>query len=141
MPAKHPNPAGYSGTPLARKLGLKAGMRVLVLHPPRPYRQFFPDLPELQFARPAEPGPLDFVHLFATTFEQLEDGLRRAVPNLHKKGVLWVSWPKKTSGLVSEIGKFDVMAAGKRSGLVDIKVAAIDADWSGHKFVVPVKNR
>ena len=141
MTANHRQSAGYSGTPLARKLGLREGMRVLVIHPPKAYRQFFRDLPVLQYARPEETGTVDFVHLFATTFQQLEDGLNLAVPKLEKKGMLWVSWPKKTSGLASEIGKFDVLEAGQRYGLVDVKVAAIDADWSGHKFVIPVKDR
>lgn len=141
MSAPQPHQAGYSGTPLSRKLGIKAGMRILVLHAPKPYKTFFRDLPEVHFLSADKPGPVDFIHLFARTLEQLEAGLELAVSKLEKNGMLWISWPKKASDLDSEIGKFDVMEAGQGSGLVDVKVAAIDADWSGHKFVIPLNRR
>ncbi len=84
---------------------------------------------------------MDFIHLFARSYEQLEKGLERSISLLDPKGMIWVSWPKKSSNLESEIGKFDVMLAGQALGLVDVKVASLDETWSGHKFVIPVKDR
>ncbi|MBC2839543.1 DUF3052 domain-containing protein [Robiginitalea sp. SC105] len=133
--------SGYSGTPLARKLGLKDGMRILVLNPPGPYHSFFRELPDLRISTSPGPGKIDFIHLFAQTFAGLESGLEVSVPVLEKSGMLWISWPKKASGLASEIDKFDVLRAGQAAGLVDVKVASVDAIWSGHKFVIPIKNR
>lgn len=131
----------YSGTPLDRKLGLKPGQVVLILNAPKPYPDFFLEPPELDYLEASDESPADFIHHFARTFEELEKGLKQAKPRLKPNGMLWISWPKKASGLPAEIGKFDVMQAGQAIGLVDVKVASIDQTWSGHKFVVPVKDR
>lgn len=131
-----------SGTPLARKLGLKEGMTAWVIGSPRPYREFFAEWPQAELHLHLPDGrQADFIHLFAASYQELEDGLERAVPRLTKAGMLWVSWPKKASGLASEIDKFDVMKAGQAIGLVDVKVASINPVWSGHKFVIPVARR
>jgi hypothetical protein len=128
-------------TPLFRKLGLKPGQAVLILNAPKPYAEFFRELPELNYLKAPDRTPADFIHLFADTFEELDKGLEKAKPRLQPNGMLWISWPKKSSELSSEIGKFEVMQAGQAIGLVDVKVASIDETWSGHKFVVPLKNR
>ena len=133
--------AGYSGTPLAKKLGIKSGHKMRVLNAPKPYADFFEELPE-EVELVTDPNvEVDFIHLFATTVEQLESAMGLAKPTLKMNGSLWVSWPKKTSGIHSEIDKFFVMACGQRAGLVDTKVAAIDEQWSGHKFMYRVKDR
>ena len=124
-----------------RKLGLKPGQRLCVLNPPKPYSDFFPEPPEWLSISAPEEKSMDFIHLFARSYEQLEKGLERSKSLLDPKGMIWVSWPKKSSNLESEIGKFDVMLAGQALGLVDVKVASLDETWSGHKFVIPVKDR
>jgi len=133
--------AGYSGTPLAKKLGIKPGYKMRVVNTPKPYAEFFDELPqgiELVTDLTVE---VDFIHLFATTVEELESAMGMAKPTLKMNGSLWVSWPKRTSGIPSEIDKFFVMECGQQAGLVDTKVAAIDEQWSGHKFMYCVKDR
>lgn len=152
MSAPNQVTSGYSGTPLHRKLGIKDGMKLLVIGGPAPYRDFFNEWPEVRAvvelatlqsfeSRELDAGTFDFIHLFAATYETLEAGLALAHSMMTQKGMVWVSWPKKTSGLESEIGKFEVMQAGQGIGLVDVKVASINETWSGHKFVIPVKDR
>lgn len=128
--------------PLARKLGLKEGLTAWVIGSPGPYRDFFSVWPQPEVYTDLPAGlQADFIHLFATTYQDLEEGLEQAVPRMKKAGMLWVSWPKKASGLPTEIDKFDVMKAGQAIGLVDVKVASVNAVWSGHKFVIPVAKR
>ena len=143
MPTKSTNEApNASGTPLARKLGLKQGMAAWVIGAPQPYEGLFTEWPQADL-NPKLPSGVqaDFIHLFARSFRELEDGLEAAVPRLKKSGMLWISWPKKASGLASEIDKFDVMKAGQAIGLVDVKVASVNEVWSGHKFVIPLSRR
>lgn len=137
-------PAGYSGTPLARKLGLKPGMRVRLLDPPHAYWGLFADAfrpTDVEVLDPGDPGPADFTHLFATELGRLQALLRQAVDGMADDGMAWASWPKKSSGIATEIGKMDVLREGRAVGLVDVKVAAVDETWSGHKFVIPVQDR
>ena len=139
-----PGPAGYSGTPLGRKLGLKPGMRVRLLSPPDHYWSLFGaevDPDALELLPPRSRSAADFTHLFATRLDELQKGLVRARERMTKDGLVWVSWPKKASSVDSEIGRAEVMAEGKVVGLVDVKVCAVDQDWSGLKFVIPVKDR
>lgn len=137
--------AGYSGTPLIRKLGLKPGMTVRLLGAPDGYWDLLGGSPStLELTTVSEDeseGPVDFTHLFATDEETLESRLRRARDAMSEDGMVWASWPKKSSDLSSEISRSEVMAAGKRVGLVDVKVCAVDETWSGLKFVVPVEDR
>ena len=137
-------PAGYSGTPLARKLGLKSGMRVRLLDAPEGYwARFGPSPADLGLdvlgADPDEPA--DFTHLFATDLPALRAHLAAAREGMTEDGMVWVSWPKKSSGVETGIDKADVLREGRAAGLVDVKVAAVDETWSGHKFVVPVDQR
>nr|WP_299342040.1 DUF3052 family protein [Allomuricauda sp.] len=134
--------AGYSKTPLAKKLGIKAEHTVQVFNSPKPYLQFFQDFPEgVVLVDASYTSPVDFVHIFATTYSEMETSFTLAKSNLKKNGALWMSWPKKTSKIPTEIDKFDVMKCGQENGLVDTKVAAIDDQWSGHKFMYRVKDR
>ncbi len=133
---------GYSGTPLAKKLGIKEGFCIQVLNAPMNYLDFFTSFPAaVQISTTEEKLSIDFAHIFCTTQEELKIYFVLAKNNLKKTGILWVSWPKKSSKIPSEIDKFNVMKFGLDSGLVDTKVAAIDADWSGHKFVYRTKDR
>ena len=136
--------AGYSGKPLAEKLGIKAGVTVIAIDAPRGYRTLLGTLPEgarIVTRRPAGRTPLDFVHCFATTrrtlvtrFEALEGALAPA-------GMFWVSWPKGASRVTTDLTENVVREIGLANGLVDVKVCAVDATWSGLKFVRRVKDR
>lgn len=136
--------AGYSGTPLVRKLGLKQGMRIILLGPPEHYWDLLAgsaatlglDQIELDSGEKA-----DFIHLFATNPDVLQQAFASARSSLKENGMVWASWPKKSSGIASGIGRSQVMAAGKKVGLVDIKVCAVDETWSGLKFVIPTEKR
>lgn len=135
--------AGYSGTPLVDKLGLKEGMTVRLLGAPDGYRDLLGGGPPvLGVATTGASGEsVDFTHLFAADARTLEERFRSARDGMAENGMVWASWPKKSSGVASEIGKSEVMAAGKAVGLVDVKVCAVDATWSGLKFVIPVADR
>lgn len=133
--------SGYSKTPLARKLGIKPGYKIWVINAPKDYQSFFEGWPKDVELLSSPEIHVEFIHIFAQTLKDLSFHLEAAKPKLKKDGLLWVSWPKKSSKIPSEIDKFDVMRAGQAIGLVDVKVAAIDDDWSGHKLVYRVKDR
>lgn len=135
--------AGYSGTPLVRKLGLKGGMTVRLRGAPERYWELLGGAPsDLGVAAAREgDGPVDFTHLFASDRRTLDAAFRSARDEMAEDGMVWASWPKKSSDVESEIGKSHVMAAGEAVGLVDVKVCAVDATWSGLKFVIPVDER
>lgn len=133
---------GYSGTPLEKKLGIKEGYIIQIINAPKRYTDFFFSFPKnVQIVKEDAKVALDFAHIFCTTEKELEAYFTSAKNSLKKTGILWVSWPKKSSKILTEIDKFKVMEYGLNSGLVDTKVAAIDADWSGHKFVYRTKDR
>jgi hypothetical protein len=135
---------GYSGTPLVRKLGLKAGMRVLLLDAPGDYWTTLGHAPAslgIELLPASAAGRADFIHLFATGQAALRRLFSAARAGMAGDGIVWASWPKKTSGVATEVGRAEVMQAGKEAGLVDVKVCAVDATWSGLKFVVPRAER
>lgn len=139
-----PKPAGYSGTPLARKLGLKRGMTVRLLGAPVRYWDLFgPEVGDLDLVslEPEDEASASFTHLFATTLQVLRDDFDRARAGMTQDGMVWASWPKKSSGVETEVGRSAVMREGKAAGLVDVKVCAVDETWSGLKFVIPVAER
>lgn len=131
--------AGYSGTPLERKLGLKAGMKIRLLLDAGQQPAFNPDAFEL--LANDDPAAADFTHLFATTLDSLRSRLALSRDRMAMNGMIWVSWPKKKSGMPSEIGRTEVMQEGHAVGLVDVKVCAVDDVWSGLKFVIPLADR
>lgn len=134
--------SGTGGTPLIRKLGLRAGMRVRLLNPPSDYGALLGQpLDALDVELLEEAGEADFTHLFATRLAVLRDGLAEARGGMTEDGMVWVSWPKQASGVPSQVGRAEVMAEGKAAGLVDVKVCAVNETWSGLKFVIPVKDR
>lgn len=135
------DPLGYSGTPLARKLGIKSGQRIKLYHPPEKYRDFFQDLPD-DF-NPLNEGDshIDFVHYFATEAEKLNEDLPRLRKQITQKGIIWISWPKKSSKTETDVDGNVVRSLGLRHGLVDVKVCSVNETWSALKFVIPVKDR
>lgn len=138
------NSAGYSETPLARKLGLKPGMTVRLLDAPDGYWDLFGgEVDEMDLVRldAEEDTEAAFTHLFARRLDALRERFAAARAGLAEDGMVWASWPKKSSGVESEVGRAEVMEAGKAAGLVDVKVCAVDETWSGLKFVVPVADR
>lgn len=128
--------AGYSGTPLAKKLGLVPGSRVLALGAPRPYGELVAPLPagiEL-VARPAR--TTDLVHLFETRRAELARRLATLRSRLRSEVPVWVSWPKKSAQVVTDLTEDVVREVALPLGYVDVKVCAVDAVWSGLKLVV-----
>jgi hypothetical protein len=132
---------GYSGTPLPKKLGIKEGFRVSLLNVPADVKNELADaFKKCSILKPSS-GALDFVFLFAKSRAALELGLESAARALAPAGMLWVSWPKKSSGMACDLDENIVRQRGLDAGLVDIKVCAVSDIWSGLKFVIPVKNR
>jgi hypothetical protein len=129
--------AGYSGKPLAEKLGLKPGMKAALVGAPKGYEAAL--AAPLKFAKPG--SGMDFIQFFALDAKGFKAGLPRLKSRLAAAGMLWVCWPKKTSALRRDLDEGLVRGLGLKSGLVDVKVCAVDGDWSGLKFVVPLKLR
>lgn len=129
-------PSGYSGTPLARKLGIGAGCRLHLRDAPANYAALVAPLPEgVRWATRID-ADTDLIHVFATRRAQLERALRASLAAMRADAVLWVSWPKKSSGLASELTEDTVRELCLPLGLVDVKVCAVDETWSGLKLVV-----
>lgn len=132
--------AGYSGTPLAKKLGLKPGLRVLLRGVPGDYAaltDFDPTLCQLL----ARPGAFDFAHAFVGSRAELKQALDALEPHLDDAGMIWISWPKKASKIATDLTEDGIRELALPRGLVDVKVCAVDAVWSGLKLVRRVTNR
>src|SRR5690348_7646701 len=132
--------AGYSGKPLVAKLGIKAGARIAILNAPAGYERVLGKLPPV-IRRASASGPLDFVQLFTTEKRKLEPRFAALARALAPAGMLWISWPKKASGVATDLTEDVIRAVGLAHGLVDVKVAAVDDVWSGLKFVRRLKDR
>lgn len=133
--------SGYSGTPLARKLGIKDGHTVLLVGQPSYYFDLFLDLPEIQLAKTPVALSVDFIHLFCTSIADFQERSIQLKSFLKYNGMLWVSWPKKSSKFASELSGNFVREYLLANGLVDVKVCAVDEDWSALKFVYRLKDR
>ena len=134
--------AGYSGTPLPRKLGIKPGHSVLLAGAPPDFESTLGDLAEgVRTARRTGPGPYDVILLFAYRLRTLERRLGGLKPKLGPSGGLWICWPKKSSGLRTDLAGGVVRESGLASGLVDNKVCAVDETWSGLRFVYRLADR
>jgi CheY-like chemotaxis protein len=125
--------AGYSGTPLVKKLGIKANMVVALLEAPNGFEQLLGALPEGVKLRRQARGRCDLVVWFARSRRRLERRIER-LGALAGKGGLWIAWPKRSSGVQSDLTQAIVRRVGLAAGLVDYKVCAIDATWSGLRF-------
>ncbi len=126
--------ASDSGTPLWQKLGLKPGQRLLVMDAPKDFEAWLAGAPE-GIVRMSRAAPFDAAVLFARTARAQETQLARVLPKFASGGMLWLAWPKKASGVVSDLSDDTVRRMGLAAGLVDIKVCAVDATWSALKFV------
>ena len=131
--------AGYSGTPLPAKLGLEPGQRVALSAAPEGFRGLLGPLPAE--ARVVSRGAFDLGVFFVGSARALESALAKAQPRMDPAGALWIGWPKKASGIPTDVTEDVVRAAALARGLVDVKVCAIDGTWSGLKLVVRVKDR
>jgi hypothetical protein len=133
--------AGYSGTPLTKKLGIKDGLRVSLIGIPADVRADLQSaLAGCSMAKDSK-GPIDFVMLFAKSQTELKTKFARSAEQLAPAGMLWVSWPKRASGVPTDMNENDVRRIGLEGGLVDVKVCAVSEVWAGLKFVRRVKDR
>jgi len=133
--------AGYSGTPLINKLGLKAGMTILAFHSPPDYFKWLSPLPADVIVKDKLTGELDFIHVFVTEFKVFQKQFLAAKKHLRKDGMLWISWPKKSAKVPTDLDENIIREFGLENGLVDVKVCAVDDIWSGLKFVYRIKDR
>jgi hypothetical protein len=133
--------SGYSATPLARKLSLNDGMRVWWEGMPGTVRTKIEASGLALKHRSTPVGPLDAAHLFVTRRDVLDCKLRLLLPMLDPAGMIWVSWPKKSAKLDTDITEDAIHAVALPMGLVDVKVCAIDETWSGLKLVIRKQNR
>ena len=133
--------AGYSGTSLAKKLGIKEGFTVLGVNLPVNYSDLVGPLPAgVRIVDDPQPD-LDLIHLFTNGRGELLDSLSRYRNLIKQNGTIWVSWYKKAAKLPTEITEDDVRNTALALGLVDVKVCAVDEKWSGLKLVIRVENR
>lgn len=133
--------AGYSGTPLSKKLGIAEGGSVLPIGAPAHYRELLAPLPlRVRFTRQLEPST-DIVHLFVRKREVLAEQLRELYPTIRADAAIWVSWPKKSAKVEKDITEDTIRAVALPLGLVDVKVCAVDETWSGLKLVIRTANR
>jgi len=128
--------AGYSGTPLATKLGIKPGIQICVIDAPDGYLKLIEPLPEGTRVVSRLSGNTDMVHIFSSRKVELSKVLRTCRPKLNSTGIVWVSWPKKSAKVPSDITEDTIRELALPLGFVDIKVCAIDAIWSGLKLVI-----
>lgn len=126
--------AGYSGTPLWRKLGLKPGMRCAAIDAPEHYPDLLSGAPNVVWTGP-EDAPA-FLHIFATERAALADHIAHARDSIPPDGMIWASWPKKASKVSTDITEGTIREIALPIGLVDVKVCAVDATWSALKLVI-----
>ncbi len=134
-------PAGYSNTPLIKKLGIKDGFSVLILDEPSDYPKALGRLPEGVKLLGRVGKAIDFVQFFVTRRAQLEKRFERLAASLVPAGIFWVCWPKKTAGVESDLTRDVIREIGLSHGLVDVKICAVDETWSGLKFVRRLRDR
>ena len=133
--------AGYSATPLAKKLGIKEGSRIALVNAPKNFQSDLGELPpKVEFInRPTK--SLDIILLFVLTERVLARNFSSLAGKLVANGMIWIAWPKKSSGVTTDLSFERVQRIGLDAGLVDVKICAIDDTWSGLKFVYRLKDR
>jgi len=131
--------AGYSGKPLPSKLGLKPGMRFVALNAPPDLDVLLAGAPDVERLRRV--ASFDCALAFTTTERALAALFAKLAPKLLDTGMIWIAWPKQASGVATELTENVVRRVGLASGLVDVKVCAVDATWSGLKFVRRLRDR
>lgn len=137
--------AGYSGTPLSRKLGIKAGMTIALINAPENYDDLLTPLPDdlvrFEDVESAPVGKVDFVQCFVKQRADLEAIFPALKALIRKDGMIWISWYKKAAKIPTDVSDGVVRDLGLSHGLVDVKVAAVDERWSGLKFVYRLEDR
>lgn len=133
--------AGYSGTPLAKKLGIKEGFTILTVNPPDDYDSLIAPFPESVIVVDTPQSDVDLIHLFTNGRDDLFAKLAACVRLIRQDGTIWVSWYKKAAKLPTEITEDTIREAAFPLGLVDVKVCAVDDKWSGLKLVIRKENR
>jgi hypothetical protein len=135
--------AGYSQTPLVKKLGIKAGQSVLVVNAPKNFLAHeLQPLPENVRLTPGQPGKqLAFIMLFVDSAKSLQKEFPKLKQKLASDGILWISWPKKSSSIETDLSFVVIQQSGLKLGLVDVKICAVNETWSGLKFVYRLNDR
>jgi hypothetical protein len=133
--------AGYSGTPLVKKLGIKEGSRVALVNAPADFQVTLGELPDDVQLLKSTTKSLDLVLLFVISERMLLRDFAKLAARLVSNGMIWIAWPKKSSGVATDLTFERVQRIGLDAGLVDVKICAIDDTWSGLKFVYRLKDR
>ena len=135
--------AGYSQTPLVKKLGIKAGYKVAVVNPPQDFlaKELQPLPDNVTITSSSKHKQLDFIMLFVDSAQIFQKELPKLKSKLARDGIFWVSWPKKSSGVKTDLNFDVVQQSGLKIGLVDVKICAVNDIWSGLKFVYRLKDR
>jgi len=132
---------GYSGTPLARKLGIKEGFKIRLVDQPDYYFDLFTDLPKTLNIVKDKKTKKNLIHYFTKSAAALRMDIVALRNEIEPNGMIWISWPKKASKITTDITEDTIRELALKNGLVDIKVCAVDEVWSGLKLVIPVKDR
>ena len=132
---------GYSKRSLSGKLGIKEGFRIAILNPPENYTKMLGALPDGVAVVERRGSGLDLIHCFVMSRREAAGAISALKDNISSRGALWVSWPKASSGVKTDLNENVIRQIGLRSGLVDVKVCAVDETWSGLKFVYRLKDR
>lgn len=133
--------AGYSGTPLAKKLGIKEGSAIQLVNQPETYFELFTDFPASVQIVNDTTIKKDLIHYFTKSASRLQNDIGQLRNEIRENGMIWVSWPKKASGVETGLNGNIVRGIGLQNGLVDVKVCAVDETWSALKFVIRLENR
>lgn len=132
--------SGYSGTPLEKKLGFKPGLRICILHEPHYYRALFTAWPADWTIIP-HPADADLIHYFALHYERFAADLPLLRKAIRPNGMIWISWPKRSSSVKTDLTEDRIRERALQLDLVDVKVCAVDPTWSALKLVIPLKSR
>ena len=133
--------AGYSATPLPKKLGIKEQSRVAFVNAPKDFLDYLGPLPADVDVVTRVTKPLDVILLFVTSERALARDFAKLTKQLATDGMIWIAWPKKSSGVTTDLSFDRVQRIGLDAGLVDVKICAVDDTWSGLKFVFRLKDR
>lgn len=133
--------AGYSSTPLVKKLGLRSGHSIYISKAPAAYFEWLAPLPDEISVKTKLSGQLDFIHLFVNDQKDFKTAFLNAKTHLKPDAMLWISWPKKASKVPTDLDENVIRDFGLQNGLVDVKVCAVSEVWSGLKFVFRLKDR
>lgn len=133
--------SGYSGTPLAKKLGIKAGYVIKLVNQPDYYFTLFADMPDNLTILTDKKHKKNFIHYFATQAREIQRDIVALKNEIEQDGMIWISWYKKAAKIPTDITEDIIRDLALANGLVDVKVCAVDEYWSALKLVIPLKNR